>query len=63
MSSNSHPALAGTLLGIGTNAKCQVKPANDQPSRDEMLEKLKADAVALLRRLETASADIKLSSR
>jgi len=63
MSSSLHPAIAGQILGISTKTEIELKPANDQPSREQMLEKLKADAVALLHRLEATSADIKLTDR
>ncbi|SOE18668.1 hypothetical protein SAMN05877838_3604 [Hoeflea halophila] len=61
--SSMNPTIAGQVLGVSTNASCEIKPANDQPTREEMLEKLKADAAALLRRLESASADIDLGNR
>lgn len=61
--SSIHPTIAGQVLGVSTNASYEIKPANDQPSREKMLQKLKSDAAALLRRLETASADIDLSSK
>jgi len=63
MSSSLHPTIAGQILGLSTKAEFELKPANDQPSREEMLEKLKADAVALLHRLEATSADIKLADQ
>tara|TARA_R110002049_G_scaffold82759_1_gene210518 strand:+ start:248 stop:439 length:192 start_codon:yes stop_codon:yes gene_type:complete len=62
MSSNSQPVIASQILGTTTSAEYDLKPTYGQPTREEMLEKLEADAVALLHRLETASADIELAS-
>lgn len=61
--SSIHPTTAGQVLGVSTNANYKITPANDQPTREEMLEKLKSDAVALLQRLESVSADIDLGRR
>jgi hypothetical protein len=62
MSSNIHPVIASQILGTTTSAEYQLMPSHGETAHEEKLEKLKADAVALLHRLETASADIELTS-
>jgi len=62
MSSNIHPVIASQIPGTTTSAEYELNPSSAQPNREAMLEKLEADAVALLHRLETTSADIVLAS-
>ncbi|MGJ8573330.1 MAG: hypothetical protein ACSHXI_21805 [Hoeflea sp.] len=62
MSSNVHPVIANQVLESTTSAEYELKPSSDQQNLEEMIEKLEADAIALLHRLETASADIELST-
>jgi hypothetical protein len=61
MSSDLNPDTRHEILSTTTSADYELRSSSDQPSREEMLEKLELDAVALLHRLETASEYIDLS--